>query len=79
MWAMYYLQDQLDFLSGGLAQFILVALLVISIYYAFEAGRLYKLNPFIKFTQFMTVYFTIYGVILILSREGLMRCPILII
>ena len=70
---MYYLQDQLDFLSGGLAQLILVALLVISIYYAFEAGRLYKLNPFIKFIQFMTVYFTIYGVILIMSGERIMH------
>ena len=70
LWLFYSLQS---LLLGGrgnfISQFILLFLIIVSIYHAYYAFSHYKVPPFVRALLMLILMFTIYGFILILSGK----------
>lgn len=70
LWSVYFLQGTVfSHYGGGIAQMILVALLLFSIYCFLYVNINYNINSYLKALNYLVVMFTVYGVIRILLNE----------
>ena len=69
LWFIYYVQESIG-IEGILSQLIFAILLLWSILYFFLTNSTCRLNSFLRGLNFLLAVFTIYGIILILSRRG---------
>lgn len=70
LWSIYFLQGTVFSHYGeGMAQMILVVLLLFSIYCFFYVNINYNINSYLKALNYLVVMFTIYGVIRIINGD----------
>lgn len=70
LWSVYFLQGTVfSHYGGGMAQMILVLLLLFSIFCFFYVNINYNINSYLKALNYLVVMFTVYGVIRILLNE----------
>lgn len=70
LWSVYFLQGTVfSHYGGGMAQMILVVLLLFSIYCFFYVNINYNINSYLKALNYLVVMFTVYGVIRIINGE----------
>ena len=72
LWSVYFLQGTVfSHYGGGMAQMILVVLLLFSIYCFFYVNINYNINSYLKALNYLVVMFTVYGVIRIFRGESI--------
>lgn len=70
LWSIYFLQGTVfSHYGGGIAQMILVVLLLFSIYCFFYVNINYNINSYLKALNYLVVMFTVYGVIRIINGD----------
>lgn len=72
LWSIYFLQGTVfSHYGGGMAQMILVGLLLFSIYCFFYVNINYNINSYLKALNYLILMFTVYGVIRIFRGESI--------
>ena len=69
LWCLYSLQGTLYASGSIISQGILAILLAISLFFVIYANAKFEMPPYMKVLNLVVVVFTIYGVVLLLSRE----------
>lgn len=72
LWSVYFLQGTVfSHYGGGMAQMILVLLLLFSIYCFLYVNINYNINSYLKALNYLILMFTVYGVIRIFQGESI--------
>ena len=72
LWSIYFLQGTVfSHYGGGMAQMILVTLLLFSIYCFFYVNINYNINFYLKALNYLILMFSVYGVIRIFRGESI--------
>lgn len=72
LWSVYFLQGTVfSHYGGGMAQMILVVLLLFSIYCFLYVNINYNINSYLKVLNYLILMFTVYGVIRIFQGESI--------
>ena len=70
LWSIYFLQGTVfSHYGGGMAQMILVVLLLFSIYCFFYVNINYNINSYLKALNYLILMFTVYGIIRIINNN----------
>lgn len=70
LWSIYFLQGTVfSHYGGGIAQMILVVLLLFSIYCFFYVNINYNINSYLKALNYLILMFTVYGIIRIINNN----------